>query len=318
MSTLEEKVVEFQQGHVDEEKQRKQEHRLKVNNRKALYQTIQQGYIIGSELMLPQNVAELARLLDTHGLQPAREGTNKWMPVTNLLFGTWQVNKETHKREFIPDRSAKKYANSFRYFHESEWQPDRIAAILMDENGVENRIGKHFGKGLVGTERADIYEHRKEEQDEREKHRKEQVRRFWEGGLGFVPAGNASRDLLATLPAQDWTFVALWGVKMGTDIMLYGPMPTPYWDSAASNGQRAIIEAVDWLDKYQAASPADRATMPRPTLLPREVWKPAQERVDADTAEQAQQTQLATEAVRKGRKGIKTGGKVQVEAVTHA
>lgn len=317
MSTLEEKVVEFQEGHVDEDQQRKAENRLKVNNRKALYQTIQDGYIIASELMLPQNAAELARLLAKHGLQPARGNSNPWMPITNLLFGSWVRGKDTTRKTFRPDRSAKKYANSFRYFAESEWEATRIREILIDENGIENRIGKHFGKGLVGTERADIYQHRKEEQDERDKHRKAQVKRFWEGGLGFIPAGNASRELLATLPAQDWQFVALWGVKMGTDIMLYGPLPTPYWDSAASNGERAIIEAVDWLDKYKAATPADRASMPRPTLLPREVWKPAQDRVDAETAKQAEQAQLAKEAVRKGRRGIKTGGAVQKE-VAHA
>lgn len=131
---------------------------LARNMRDFRYEIIQRAY--GLALALYEQEAIADALLAKHQLsRDKREGSNPWMPLTNLLFGTWEAGKKGSNK-FVVNLSAKKYANSFRYFYEHGWPVDEIAERLKKHaptTGI-NRT-KTWGRGLVATEKEDRYDH---------------------------------------------------------------------------------------------------------------------------------------------------------------
>lgn len=110
----------FRDGWVQSKGARAKENKaFAANKRDKLYRTIQAAYIIAADLMKPSNKALLDELLARHGLKrDKRKGSNPWVATVNLLFGSWVEAKGVKPRSFQVDRSAWKYAASFRFFDE--------------------------------------------------------------------------------------------------------------------------------------------------------------------------------------------------------
>ena len=222
---FEKKVAEFQEDYANEMVGFAVQARdLSTGKREYLYSAIQEAYCIGSELMLPENKQVLDKLLVAHSLPTeVREGTNRWMPITNLLFGKWVTSEKTGARSFEVDKSAKKYAVSFRYFEDHEWEPELVADKLRDPHtGKLNSFGKLDGKiqrGLVGTEKWGRYEHREDDPDERATETGRDV--LWSKGKPLA----IIKGHLNNHPHDRGQYVALWGVQTDVnELSVYGEM----------------------------------------------------------------------------------------------
>lgn len=280
---FEKRVEDFREGVAnDAEKFRKEAGRLAVNKREALYAKIQEAYCIGLELLDPANAETFDKLLAKHGLKrDPRKGSNPWMPVANLLFGRWVEDKEADDGwRFKPDFSAKKYAPSFRYFQEHQWDRDLIVDGLRDPTTYKLvDFGKGFGKGLVGTEKISRYEHRDNPDDDQSVEDKEADTnrdRFWNLG---TPLGTIEINDMTNRSVDDLEYVALWGIAR-TDrnprvIEIYGELRgIEYSRTVKAYLDKAEKELRPFLRKHVREGKPIRKGNTKPKLLNDNILKP--------------------------------------------
>jgi hypothetical protein len=274
LKRFEKKVAEFQEGyHTEMESWATQAKSIATGKREYLYGAIQEAYCIGSELRLPENRGVLDKLLSEHGLSTeVREGTNPWMPITNLLFGRW-VTGEKGGRYFEVDKSAKKYAVSFRYFEEHQWEPELVADNLRDpKTGKLNSFGKLDGKqqrGLVGTEKWGRHEHRSDDPDEGAEEFGRDV--LWSLGKPLaIIRGHFNNH------AHDTNqYVALWGIHRGGDqLAVYGEMVGgSYSRGVEAYLRKAAKEVLSFGDKVASGKAVGKGNRP-PQLVGQNVSGP--------------------------------------------
>jgi hypothetical protein len=115
---------------------------LTQRKNEQLYATLQEAFVIGTELMQPENQPLLdkanakvvADVLKLRGATPKREGVNPFFPCVKALYGKEKNPVRVTKRKkvsgtkamvanwevtdsistWVPNRSAYKYANVFR------------------------------------------------------------------------------------------------------------------------------------------------------------------------------------------------------------
>lgn len=320
--TLAERVTEFQEGFADETKLIAfQSKKLSATKRETTYGMIQQGYCIAQELMLPESQQAVDELLATHGLtRDKRKGTNPWMAVTNLLFGRWKTTSKG-LTYFEADKSAKKYAASFRYFHDEKWDAETIAFEL------GRFTSKKCGKGLVATERLDREKHRAKDPDDI----RVQVNRDWLWNNGTALA-TIPIEKLTPRAREEFEYVAFWGVRDGTDINIFGELVgTQYSQAITAFLNRAVTELTAYAMKTFVKNKAVGKGNMKPRLVAENILKAFEEEYRKRLAEAAiaggkkhpqagdltlfQVPKDADDAPEKPakRKSVKVGGKVQVE-----
>lgn len=297
---FEKRVEDFREGVAnDATKFRKEAGRLTVNKREALYANIQEAYCIGLELLDPANTETFDALLAKHGLKrDPRKGSNPWMPVANLLFGKWVEDKEAADGwRFKPDFSAKKYAPSFRYFQEHQWDRELIVDGLRDPTTYKLvNFGKGFGKGLVGTEKLGRHEHRDNADDDQSVEEREADTnrdKFWNLG---TPLGTIKINDMTNRAVDDLEYVALWGIAR-TDrnpriIEIYGELRgVEYSRTVKSYLDKAEKELRPFLRKHVQEGKPIRKGNTKPKLLNDNILKPLMDSVrKQETTKAAQST----------------------------
>jgi len=260
-------VESFRDEWVQGKKAQRWENKIFASNKRAkLYQTIQTAYGIAAELMKPENEAVLLALLAKHGLKrDERKGSNPWVAPVNLLFGTWVEAKGVKSRAFKADRSAWKYAASFRFFHEHRWPHNEIAERLA--NHTSNFLGKsQFGKGLIATQKEDAYRHSRDDADVQDDNN--QLKRFIARAL---PIAELPKHDALINDGGERRFVALWGIVVDQTVLVYGELPKRS-GAVLAQALKAARELEQYMDAMQInaeKSPAKRKDPRTPKLIPR-------------------------------------------------
>lgn len=198
-----------------------------------LYASLQEAFVLGTQLMLPENDVLLDKLLEQFGIK-RRQGANPWMAVVNLLFvkrrkgkkGKWIVEVDT---------SAKKYAPAFYYMEQkpNEFPPEEVADKIKAFSYAKEKKLKALeiaGRQLRGGR----------EPDEQEQF--DQVNLLLQSA---VPLGAVDRDELTNREMQDGELLLLWGRLIGRKVVVYGEMH-------ATKGNHGRVAAY----LYQAANEA--------------------------------------------------------------
>lgn len=210
-----------------------------ANKRDNLYQRIAAAYGIANQLHSDTDLLDF--VLKEHGLKrDARKGTNPWVPCVNVLFGKWkEADKSGAKRKdrtFNPDRSAWKYASTFRYLGEHQVQPDKAYEYISEFNM------RAYGKGLIGIQKADkdafgsIVPEQPDEIDDL---------RFFLEKAEPVDVSNV-HELLAGAPVESGEFIAVWGHVVEGKLRLFGALPKGGRKAAS----RAAIEAAKDVKRF--------------------------------------------------------------------
>jgi len=206
---------------------------LTERKNEQLYATLQEAFVIGTELMQPENEALLAKLLDAYDIKQ-RKGANPWTAVVNLLF---VKRRKDRKAQWIVevDMSAKKYAPMFYYMEQKpdEFPPEEVADKIKEFSYAKE-------KKLKGLEAAGRQLRGGREPDEQEQ--LDQVNLLLQSA---VPLGAIDRDELTSRAMQDGEFILLWGRLIGRQVVVYGEMD-------ASKGNHGRVAAY----LYQAAKEA--------------------------------------------------------------
>ncbi len=206
---------------------------LTERKNEQLYATLQEAFVIGTELMQPENKALLDKLLDDFHIK-RREGANPWTAVVNMLFVKRRKGK---KGEWIVevDTSAKKYAPAFYYMEQKpdEFPPEEVADKIKEFSYAKE-------KKLKGLEAAGRQLRGGREPDEQEQ--LDEVNLMLQSA---VPLGAIDRDELTNRAMQDGEFILLWGRLIGRQVVVYGEMD-------ATKGNHGRVAAY----LYQAAKEA--------------------------------------------------------------
>lgn len=230
--------------------QRKNEH---------LYATLQEAFVIGTELMRPENRTVLDKLLDEFRIK-RREGANPWTVVVNLLFVKRRKGK---KGEWIVevDKSAKKYAPAFYYMEQKpdEFPPEEVADRIKEFSFAKE-------KKLKGLEAAGRQLRGGREPDEQEQF--DQVNLLLHSA---VPLGAIDRDQLTNRAMQEGEFILLWGRLIGRQVVVYGEMHATKGNHGRVTAYlyQAAKEAFAWTEKRVDDGKEDgKGVMPPRRLTP--------------------------------------------------
>lgn len=297
-----------------------------------LYATLQEAFVIGCELMQPENAELLDQLLKQFHIE-RREGANPWMAVVNLLFVKRRKGK---KGEWVVevDKSAKKYAPAFYYMEQKKVIPEEAADYIKRFEYAKDKKLKALevaGRDLRGGR----------EPDEQEQF--DQLNRLMT--TAAVPLAVFDRDQLSTRAMQDGEFVLLWGRLIGRDVVVYGEVNAPKGNHSRITAYlyQAAKEAFAWTEKRvekgmengKGCMPPRRISPPtaeklleeeRKRLSPKHMAKLAERAIkggkghpqngDKTLAGSDQSDPAKPPKGRPARKGIKTGGNVKVESLT--
>lgn len=238
-----------------------------ANKRDMLYLNIQDAYKVALQLMKAENEDVLNALLARNGLKrDNRKGSNPWVAPVNLLFGKWVKTQRAGAGVSKPDRSAWKYAASFRYFYEHDWQATEIAAQLGKHHprGLGGR--RPFGRELVATQKEDAFKHGK--QDANTQDHNKALKRFVERAL---PLAEVDKHAALINDGVKRQFVALWGIVLDGKVHVFGELP-----NRAEGVLSHALKAAGELDEYMkaleqnATKPPAKQNDPRtPKLVPR-------------------------------------------------
>jgi hypothetical protein len=120
---------------------------LEAQGHKVTWEQIQEAYGIAQRILAPTNQTAYEAILTDCGIPKATEKSNRWLPVTKLLYGRWN----SARTEFVLNRSAEKYACSFRYFETNGIPASGVAAYVEAFNDPQH--GAHL-KGIEAADRA--------------------------------------------------------------------------------------------------------------------------------------------------------------------
>lgn len=184
--------------------------KFSISTRRALYIQLAQTYVLARDLMADPE--KLHRLLEKNGLkQDNRPNSNPWVAPVNLIFGrrpegalSWQIR---------PNQSAWKYAGSFRFFHENNWQPDAIPSLIENYKST-------LGNKLLGTQLDDQYKYRDTDADLAEE--KVLIIDFIAQAKSII---KCNKHAILNDDGKPRAYVALWGLVVEGDVHIYGELP---------------------------------------------------------------------------------------------
>lgn len=120
---------------------------LEAKGLKVTWEQIQEAYGIAQRILNPTNQTAYEAILADCGIPKATEKSNRWLPVTKLLYGRWNVDKT----EYVLNRSAEKYACAFRHFETNGVPASGVTAYVEAFNDPQH--GAHL-KGIEAADRA--------------------------------------------------------------------------------------------------------------------------------------------------------------------
>lgn len=261
-----------------------------------LYATLQEAFVIGSELMLPENAELLGQLLDAYGIE-RRESANPWTAVVNLLFVKRRLGKKA-KWVVEVDKSAKKYAPVFYYMEQKKVVPEEAADYI-----TTFEYAKQTKLKALETAGRDLRGGR--EPDEQEQFDKVNLLLRSVGTLAII-----DRDDLSTRVMDDGEFILLWGRLVGREVVVMGEVNAPKGNHGRITAYlyQAAKEAFAWTKKrVEKGMENGKGCMP-----PRRISPPmAKKLLEAERKRFSDErmTQLAERAIKGGKHHPQNGDK---------
>lgn len=115
--------------------------------RKALYANLAVGYGLCLAMRDPDNANAVAEVLCARSLKAATGKTNPFLPLVRALYGE-REDEAVVDSPWVPNRSAEKYANVFRYAETLGKTEANFAAWLLN-------FKDELGNCMIGAEKRD-------------------------------------------------------------------------------------------------------------------------------------------------------------------
>lgn len=131
---------------------------FQVQGWSVLWNQLARAYGVAKLILDASNKEAYLATLKDCGIKPAGEKSNKWLPVTKLLFGSWtdgsgnlQSWNSALNTVFEVDRSAEKYAVVFKHLETNGISEDGVFDYIKGFDDAKH--GKYL-KGIEAMERA--------------------------------------------------------------------------------------------------------------------------------------------------------------------
>lgn len=155
LNYVERKVAEFN-GLLVKDNETLQD--FQVQGWSILWRQLGRAFGVAKLILDASNEEAYLATLKNCGIKPAGEKSNKWLPVTKLLFGSWTDSTGTLQpwnsalnTVFETDRSAEKYAVIFKHLEVKGISEDGAFDYIKGFDHATH--GKHL-KGIEASERA--------------------------------------------------------------------------------------------------------------------------------------------------------------------